>query len=269
MRFLQGRTAIITGGGRGIGRAVARAYSEAGAAVVITARTRREVEETVRDIVARGASALAMPGDVSDEDTPGRVVQAALDTYGRLDILVNAAGINGPVAAVEDIAPAEWERVFRINVSGTFLFCRAAIPLMRRQKSGSILNVASGLVRRVQPGQAAYSAAKAAIAHFSSVLAAELAEDAIRVNAIHPGIVKTRLLNELLSLDPSGVTGKVVGRLRSVEQAGQLTTLEQSSRLFLMMVSPVAADLSGRFIAAEDAAIAEHMKRFTETYGKA
>jgi NAD(P)-dependent dehydrogenase (short-subunit alcohol dehydrogenase family) len=261
--FLKGRTVVITGGGRGIGRAVALAYAAAGARVIVTSRTAPEVEETARLITAAGGSAHAAPGDTADEATAARVISFAVAQGGSIDVLINAAGINGPVGAVEDIALAEWEHLFRVNLTGTFLFCRAAIPRMKRQKSGLILNVVSGLARRVQPGLAAYSASKAAIAHFSSVLAEEVQASGIRVNAIHPGIVKTALVQELMALRAAGARGDVVGRLQNVEQSGMMISAEESARLFLMLASPLGADLTGRFISADEADIKSRLSRFS------
>lgn len=263
MAFLHGKTAVITGGGRGIGRAVALAYGAAGARVIVTSRTAAEVEETVRLIASFGGLAHAAQGDTAEEATSRRVIDLALAQGGRLDILINAAGINGPVGAVEEIELADWEHLFRINLTGTFLFCRAAIPVMKRQGSGIILNVVSGLARRVQPGLAAYSASKAAIAHFSSVLAEEARASGVRVNAIHPGIVKTALVQELLALQPVGARADVVGRVQNVERTGLMIPVEEAARLFLLMASPQAADIIGQFVTADDPDIRGRLARFS------
>jgi len=165
---LKGRGAVITGGGRGIGRAIARSLAEAGASVVVTARSTDQIEAVAEELRAAGHEAHAVTCDVSDEDSVAVMASRAQELLGTVDIVVNNAGI-APSNPVKRLSLEEWNRVQGINVTGTFLVCKAAVPVMKKQRKGRILNVTSGLAERVQTGQAAYSASKAAVAQFSRV----------------------------------------------------------------------------------------------------
>lgn len=245
-RVLAGQVAIITGGGRGIGRAVAETLAAAGASIVIGARGTRELEATAEAIRARGGRVIAVAGDIGDPSTAERLNEAATTTVGPCDILINAAAIGGPVGAVETLDLGAWQDTFRINVTGTFLACRAIVPGMKHRRRGRIINVASGLAERVQTGQAAYSATKAAVVQFSRVLAAEVAEYGILVNAVHPGIVRTTMVDDLLSRPAEGVHRSMVERLRNLDEAGGIIEPGESAAFFLWMATECTA--TGEFI---------------------
>jgi len=253
MRPLDGKVAIVTGASRGIGRATAIALADAGASVVVGARDKAGLEATVAAIAAEGRRAVAVPGDVGDPATAPRLRDAALDTFGACDILINAAALGGPVGEVETFDVGEWNDLFRVNVTGTFLTCRAVVPEMKRRRTGRVMNVASGLATRVQPGQAAYSATKAAVVQFSKVLAAELDEYGIRVNAVHPGIVRTEMLARLGSVGGSAVLDLISRRIDELRAAGSVIEPEQSARLFVWLAT--ACEWTGEFIRMDDPAV--------------
>ena len=254
--------AVITGGGRGIGRAVALAYAREGAAVAIASRTRRAVEQVAAEAALEGGRALAFSAYVTDEAAVGRLVDGAVAAFGRCDILVNAAGVPGPVAAVADLTLAEWEGGIRGNLTGTFLCCRAVIPHMRRQGGGCILNVASGLAVHPLPGISAYGAAKAAVIQFSRVLAEEEGSNALRVFAVHPGVVRTAILEALFGAGDARAPAAVRDRVQALEASGELVTPEQSARLFVYLATDAAGDLANQFVRYDDPAIQARLANF-------
>lgn len=192
---LQGKVALITGASRGIGRAVAEAYAAAGAALALCARAAGELEEAAAALRRSGTTLVAAPADVSDAAQVERFVGEALRTLGRVDVLVNNAGIPGPHVPVTEVAPADWAAVLAVNLTGPFLCARAVIPAMRRQGGGSIINVSSWLGRNAMEGWGPYGVAKWGLEGLTRYLALELRRDRIRVNSISPGMVATRMTN--------------------------------------------------------------------------
>jgi 3-oxoacyl-[acyl-carrier protein] reductase len=193
-RFLAGRTAVVTGAGRGIGRAIAGAYADAGATVVLAARTATELDAAASEIGAVGGRAIAVPTDVTAPDQVAQLFDRVESECGRLDLLVANAGGGFAVEAGADADWEAWRGTFALNVDGVFLCARAAIPLLRATGSGKILVMGSGAGRRAGPGWAAYASAKAAVSMLVRVLAQELREDRIAVNEIVPGPVNTQLI---------------------------------------------------------------------------
>lgn len=157
---LHGKVALITGASRGIGRAVAEAYAAAGAALALCARSAGELEEVAAALRQVGASVVTVPADVSDAAQVERFVGEGLRTFGRVDVLVNNAGIPGPHVPLAEVTPADWASVLAVNLTGPFLCTRAVVPGMRRQGGGSIINVSSWLGRNAMEDWGAYGAAK-------------------------------------------------------------------------------------------------------------
>ena len=186
---LEGQVAVITGGGRGIGRAMARRFAAEGASVVVTARTSNQVEEAAREIQAAGGRAAHVVGDVAREDSCERIVNFARQSFGRIDILVNNAGIFGPLKLAEEITPAEWDEVIAINLRGPFLLSRLVLAEMYRRGSGTILNISSISAKMALQLQSPYSASKAGLVGLTRALAAEGARRGVRVNCLIPGPV--------------------------------------------------------------------------------
>ncbi len=202
---LQGKVGLITGASRGIGRAVAEAYAAAGAALALCARAAGELEEAAAALRRSGTTVVAAPADVSDAAQVERFVGEALRTLGRVDVLVNNAGIPGPHVPVTEVAPADWAAVLAVNLTGPFLCARAVIPAMRRQGGGSIINVSSWLGRNAMEGWGPYGVAKWGLEGLTRYLALELTRDRIRVNSVSPGMVATRMTN-FAGEAPEGVT---------------------------------------------------------------
>jgi 2-keto-3-deoxy-L-fuconate dehydrogenase len=190
---LEARTAIITGGGSGLGRASALLFAREGAFVAMVDRDEAGLQETLAEIQAAGGSASLHVGDVGDADYASGTAAHIIDTRGRLDVLVTAAGtsVGGTVLTT---TPEAWDSVFRTNVGGTWLWARAAIPQMQKQGKGSIVTFASQLAVAGGKGNTAYIASKGAIVSLTQTMAVDFATDGIRVNAIAPGAIDTPML---------------------------------------------------------------------------
>lgn len=191
---LQDRVALITGGSSGIGRAAALAMAREGAKVALTARRAERCQEAVEEIESLGGEALALPGDVSNPEHVQKLVADTVERWGRLDIVVPNAGINGVFAPIDDITPEEWDQTQAINVRGTFLTVKYAIPHLR-DKGGSVVIVSSVNGNRIFSnfGFTAYSCSKAAQVTFAKMAAVELARWNIRVNVVCPGATHTSI----------------------------------------------------------------------------
>lgn len=188
---LTGKVAVVTGASRGIGESIARTYAAAGAAVVISSRKQEALEPVAAEIRADGGQALALAAHTGDSDAVQALIQAAADEFGGVDILVNNAATNphfGPILTAEE---SHWAKILDVNVVGYFRMAKAAAAAMARRGGGSIVNVASIAGKRPQPGMGVYCVSKAAVLMLTEVLAAELAGEKIRVNAIAPGFIKT------------------------------------------------------------------------------
>ncbi len=189
---LGGQAAIVTGAGRGIGRAVALALAREGAAVAVAARTRSEIEAVAEEIRSRGARALPVQADVTREGSVAELVARTLAEFNRLDVLVTAAG-SAAFGPVIDSKLDEWESMMAVNLRGVFLACRAVLAPMVGRRRGTIINIVSVAAKRAVPGCAAYTASKHGVLGFTQALAEEVRPHGIRVGAICPGAVNTRL----------------------------------------------------------------------------
>ena len=197
MFSLDGRVALVTGAGRGIGRAIAVGLAEAGADLVVASRTPADLEEVAAAARALGRRALVAPADVADEQSVANLVRRALDAYGRLDVLVNSAGISPYYQRAEQMSAAEWDTVLGVNLRGAFLCATAAGRAMIEQGGGSIVSVASIGARVALPRLVAYCASKGGVDQLTKVLAVEWARHNVRVNAIAPGYVETEMTRGL------------------------------------------------------------------------
>ena len=192
---LKDKVALITGGSSGIGRAAAVAMAREGAKIALTARRARRCQEAVDEIEGMGGDALALPGNVAAAEHVEALVAATVERWGRLDIVVPNAGINGVFAPIEDITPEEWDQTQHINVRGTFLTVKYAIPHLRAAGGGSIVVVSSVNGNRIFSnfGFTSYSCSKAAQVTFAKMAAVELAQWDIRINVVCPGWTKTSI----------------------------------------------------------------------------
>ena len=244
---LAGKRAIVTGGGRGIGRAIALALAGEGAAVAVLARTREQVEAVAAEITALGSPCLAVAADLAGDDELTDGIGRALAAWGGIDILVNNAGILGPVGPMHELDPEAWMRTLRVNLYACFRCAQLVLPGMIERRQGKIINLSGGGAVSPRPRFSAYGAAKAGVVRLTETLAAEVAAYGIAVNAIAPGAIHTAMLDELLSAGPAA--GDEAEEARQVaEEGGQ--DPERAAALTVFLASPRSDGLSGRLISA-------------------
>lgn len=195
MFSLDGKVALISGGGRGMGRAIALAFAEAGADVAVSSRTLPELEEVVEGVRARGRAGLSVVADTGNMNDLGRLAAEVISKLGRIDILVNNAGVNFPAYALMDVGEQIWDSLMNVNLKGPFILSQLAARNMREHGGGCIINVSS--LAGVVPWSKIYSVSKAGLTMLTEILAKEWGQYGIRVNAIAPGLVKTKFAEPL------------------------------------------------------------------------
>ncbi len=193
---LEGKVAVVTGASKGIGKAIVDSLADAGAKVVLAARTRDVVEQAAADLRDTGAEAIAVPTDVTDVNAVQNLIQQTVDTYQNIDILINNAG-NGIFGTVEDFDPVDWDSVINSNLKGVFLCAKYALPHLLANGGGQIINVLSVAAKVAFPASSAYCAAKAGALALTKVLAAEVRHQNIRVTAVLPGSVETPFWDDI------------------------------------------------------------------------
>jgi len=194
---LEGKVAIVTGAGKGIGKAIALALSKEGVRVTIVARNPAEIEGVAQQIRQNGGEAIAVRADVSSEEEVAKMVGEAEQRFQRLDILVNNAAVNLPYTRLLEVGLSEWNRVLAVNLTGAFLTMRAVLPKMIAQRSGKIINISSIGARHGAAGRSPYRASKAALINLTESIAAEVKEFGIDVNAICPGPTDTPMQQDM------------------------------------------------------------------------
>jgi NAD(P)-dependent dehydrogenase (short-subunit alcohol dehydrogenase family) len=236
---LDGKVALITGASRGIGRAIALRFAEAGARVVVSSRKLEAVQVVADEIQAAGGKALAVQAHVGRPEEVGALVSRAIETYGRLDVAVNNAATNphfGPLLTADE---GQWDKILDTNAKGVFRVCQAVVPHMEAQGGGKIINMASVAGLRPSLGMGVYGISKAAIIMLTQVLAMELGQANIQVNAIAPGIIKTRF-SQVLWQTPS-IADPVLARL-PLSRFGEP---EDVAGLALYLASPASDYVTG------------------------
>lgn len=194
---LTGTTAIVTGASRGIGAATARHLADLGAHVVLAARDVDAIERISDEIARADGAAIAVPTDMADHGAVATLIAAAIDATGRLDLLVNNAGLIDPIVRISESDPAAWSRVIDVNVKGVYHALRYALPVMQGQRFGTIVNISSGAANSALEGWSHYCASKAAVLRLTGVAHKEAAGDGVRVIGLSPGTVATAMQEEI------------------------------------------------------------------------
>jgi NAD(P)-dependent dehydrogenase (short-subunit alcohol dehydrogenase family) len=242
------RNIFITGGSRGIGLAIARKFASAGAHVAICSRTESEVFDAVIELTGLGAPVLASTLDVTDRVAVESFVERIRDRWGNVDVLVNNAGVQGPIGPFSDNDVSEWKRTMDINVIGPMQCIQAVLPGMWRAGRGKIINLSGGGSTSPRPMFSAYGASKAAIVRLTETLAVELRDRHIDVNAVAPGAVNTRMLREVLEAGENA--GKEYAEARQRE-AGGGTPPDLAADLVLFLASEDADGITGKLLSAQ------------------
>lgn len=249
---LKGRAAIVTGANQGLGLAIARAYVEAGANVLVCARNAAMLDEAHRELQALaqpGQMILAEAADVANAEDVARVTEQAIGAFGQVQILVNNAGVYGPKGAIEDVDWDEWVSAIQINLFGSVLMCRALLPHLKAQGYGKIIQISGGGATNPLPRISAYAASKAAVVRFAETLAEEVRQDGIDVNSIAPGALNTRLIDEVLEAGPEKVGQAFYDRtVKQKEQGG--TPLDVGAGLAVYLASAASDGITGKLISA-------------------
>jgi NAD(P)-dependent dehydrogenase (short-subunit alcohol dehydrogenase family) len=246
---LENRVALITGAGRGIGRAIALAYAKEGARLALAARTRRDLEQTARQAQALGASTCVVPVDVSDPTQVEDMVRQTVAQFATIDVLVNSAGIAGPVGPLPDNDTAAWIQTIQVNLIGTYLCCRAVVPMMQQQNRGKIINLSGAGASHAWRHLSAYGASKVAVVRLTETLALELAGRNIQVNALGPGSIHTQMWEDLRDRAQAAGDAQLFALGQRVTSGGG-ASLERAAALAVFLASDASGTLSGRLISA-------------------
>jgi len=235
-KILRGKVALVTGGSRGIGRAIATAYVQNGASVFICGRNAKDVEAALGELGQTGGSVDGVAGDVGSAEDVERIVGKAVQRFGAIDVLVNNASILGPRVPITNYPLDAWNEVVRINLTGQFLIIRAVLPIMLGRRKGSIINVTSGVGRRGKARWGAYAVSKAGLECLTQVLADEVSEAGLRVNSVNPAATRTRMRAEAYPAEDPGV----------------LPEPDEITSVFVYLASDASAGITGQALEARD-----------------
>ncbi|GAC1568484.1 MAG: SDR family oxidoreductase [Ktedonobacteraceae bacterium] len=246
--MLKDKVAVITGGGRGIGRVIAFAFARAGADLVLAARSLEALEATKTEIESLGRKVLVVLTDVRSEESVRFLAEQALGYFGHVDILVNNAGITGPTAMLWEVTPAEWEETCAVNVTGPYLCCRAFLPAMIERRAGSIIFISSMTGKRPLVGRSTYAAGKMALVGLARTLAWETGPYGIRVNVVSPGAVEGERVERVIR-EQARVEGISLEesrrRFTGNSPLGRMVPPENIAKAVLFLASDSAASITG------------------------
>ncbi|MCY4415534.1 MAG: SDR family NAD(P)-dependent oxidoreductase [Chloroflexi bacterium] len=246
---LDGQIAVITGAGRGIGRAIALAYAREGAKLALAARNETELQETVAAALGLGAESIAVPTDVTSQDATEQLAQKVVERFGRIDVLVNNAGSSGPIGPLEGNDVADWVNTITVNLTGTFLVCRAVIPVMLEQSAGRIINLSGAGATNAWSNMSAYCSSKAAVVRLTEVLAQELEGKGITVNALGPGSVHTSMWDRMTE-QAADAGADFIHELGLRVTSGGGASIDECAELAVWLASGESGALTGRLISA-------------------
>lgn len=242
---LDGKVALVTGAGRGIGRDIAVGFAGQGASLALTARTLAQIDETAEMVRARGGRVITAGGDVSRQSDVENVVAMTLAEYGRIDVMVNNAGVITPIGPIWELDPEVWLQTININLYGTFLYSRAVIPGMIEAGHGKIVNLSGA--GDGMPNFSAYSSSKAAVTRLTETLAGEVAQYNIQVNAIAPGAVATAILQDVIDAGQAAGSQQLANAQKAFENDASSA---RAVELATYLASDASGDLTGKLISA-------------------
>ena len=248
---LEGRGIVITGANRGLGKEIARACVSEGAHVLLCARDGALLEQTrgeLSRLAVGGQRILEQAADVSKPEEVRQVISRAENDLPRINGLVNNAAVLGPTDLVEKTEWGEWVRTIEINLLGTVLLCRAVVPVFRRQGYGKIVNLSGGGATAPRPRFSAYAASKAAVVRFTETLAQETGGTGIDVNAVAPGALNTRLLDEVVAAGPEKAGSEYERAMKQKQEGGE--SLERAAELCVFLLSSASDHISGKLVSA-------------------
>jgi NAD(P)-dependent dehydrogenase (short-subunit alcohol dehydrogenase family) len=249
---LTDRCALITGASQGLGLAIARAYVQAGASVMICARDEGLLEracDQIKTLAAPAQRVCMMRADVSVPDDVDALVSTTLDRLGDLHVLVNNAGVYGPMGALDEIEWTEWRRAMEINIDGSVLPMRAVLPYFKRQRYGKIVQLSGGGASNPLPRIVAYAASKAAIVRLAESVALDVKDFRIDVNSIAPGALNTRMMTQLLDAGSEAVGKEFYERMKKLAE-GDATPVDVGARLAVFLGSADSDGITGKLISA-------------------
>jgi len=245
--ILKDKISIITGGSRGIGKAIAIAFAKEGSHLVLTSRTEAELEATKREIENSSSTRVEIfRADVSQPKEVKDLVDFTLVKFATIDVLVNCAGVQAPIGLVADINSEKWIQTIDINLYGTFLCIKAVLPTMMENKKGKIIDFSGGGAVSPRPRFSAYSASKAAVVRLTEIIAEEVKEYNIDINVVAPGAVNTRLLDEVLEAGEAAGKEELAKAIKQKQEGG--VPLEKVAELAVFLASSKSDGLSGRLI---------------------
>lgn len=263
---LKDKVAVISGGSRGIGKAIAKAYLKEGAKLVLVARGVLELEATVQELKNSGTKetnqVIGVLADVARIEDVKKLMEKTLTCYGTVDILVNAAGVQSPIGKLVEVDAEEWIHNICINLTGTMLCCKYVLPVMIQKKEGKIINFSGGGGTSPRPHFSAYASSKAAIVRFTETLAMEVKNHKIDVNAIAPGPVNTKMLKEIIEAQDKSGEKELLAALEREKKGG--ISPEVPGALAVFLASKGSDGLSGRLISA----VWDDWKNFSENIDK-
>jgi 3-oxoacyl-[acyl-carrier protein] reductase len=249
---LAGRSAIITGANQGLGLEIAKAYVRAGANVLLCARDAQKLADAgwqVAALATSGQRVETMTADVSHESDVRLLVDSAIAHFGQIHVLVNNAGVYGPFGSIEDVDWSEWVRAMEININGSVLPCRHLLPHFKAHRYGKIVQLSGGGATNPLPRITAYAASKAAIVRFAESLAIDVKDYGIDVNAIAPGALNTRMMEQLLAAGADAVGADFFARMQRVADEGG-TPLETGAALAVFLGAAESDGITGRLLSA-------------------
>lgn len=249
---LEGRYAIVTGASHGLGAAIARRFVAEGASLLLCARNEDEIGAVAERLIpslSQGQRVLFRRTDVSIPADVEALVAAALEAFPRLDVLVNNAGVYGPMGCIEDVSWETWREALEINLMGTVCCCRAVLSHFKEQRYGKIINLSGGGATSPLPRFSAYAASKAGIVRFSETIAEEVREFGIDVNAVAPGALATRLMDQSIDAGPEAIGADFWARMKKTREDGG-TPLEVPAELCAYLASAASDGLTGKLISA-------------------